>query len=369
MNDVSVTGNANNGSALQLVDAEQSEVTNCCIQQTGSGRDGVRLVRSSGSAVTDSTVNVTGTDVATPGSNVQTSGLSTDGSCPVPTGNPAPGDGSDESDEPEESPLPRSLTVEGTGTQTNYEITVSDELAADADADDVESWDEISGSTVTGWVTDEGDVDSYRFSGEVSDVTFVEGEATVTVDGEPYGDTGDDAPESHTLAVQGTGTQTNYEVTVSGDLEADADADDVESWDEISGSTVTGWVTDEGDVDTYQFTGEVTDLTFVEGEATVTVDGEPYGDTGTPEPRSLTVEGTGTQTNYEITVSDGLEADPDAGDVESWDEITGSTVTGWVTNEGDVDTYQFTGELADVTFVEGEAIVAVDGSQVDVGAL
>jgi hypothetical protein len=210
MNNVSVTGSANNGSALQLVDAEQSELTNCCIQQTGSGRGGVAFVRSGQSSVTDSTINVTGTDVATPQSNVQTNGISTGGSCPVPSGNsgkPMPDGGTeqpeateepepseqpeeteepqatDEPKQPETQSLPRTLTVRGTGTQTNYEIAVSGELKADPGPSDVENWDEITGSTVTGWVTNEGDVDSYRFSGEVSNVTFREGNAAVAVDG------------------------------------------------------------------------------------------------------------------------------------------------------------------------------------------
>jgi hypothetical protein len=201
MNNVSVTGSANNGSALQLVDAEQSELTNCCIQQTGSGRGGVAFVRSGQSSVTDSTINVAGTDVATPQSNVQTSGISTGGSCPVPSGNsgkPMPDGGTEQPEQPQDSEqpegteepkqpetqsLPRTLTVRGTGTQTNYEIAVSGDLKADPGASDVENWDEVTGSTVAGWVTNEGDVDSYRFSGEVSNVTFREGNAAVAVDG------------------------------------------------------------------------------------------------------------------------------------------------------------------------------------------
>jgi len=79
---------------------------------------------------------------------------------------------------------------------------------------------------------------------------------------------------SNTLEFRGTGTVTNYEVVVTEEIQPHPDADDIESWDDVSGDTANGYVTEPEHVDTYQVSGEIESLEFLEGEATVTLDGE-----------------------------------------------------------------------------------------------
>jgi len=160
------------------------------------------------------------------------------------------------------------LEVKGNGTQTNYEFTVTGDLTGTGD---LEQWDDVSGATATGWITEEAHVDTFYFSGDVAEFTFHEGEATVHIGGEPV-DPETLGAETHELRVQGSGVTTNYEITVDGDIQGANDS--LEPWDDVSGATATGYVTATADEDRFNFTGNLTDVTFHEGEATVYVDGE-----------------------------------------------------------------------------------------------
>lgn len=188
--------------------------------------------------------------------------------------------GTDESDDTDDgaTDLSNTLTIQGTGESANYEFTVSGDLAENADGGSLEDWDTIDGSSANGWVTTTEHVDSYQFSGDLTDFDFLEGSASVTLNGEPYdvdggSDGSSDEPTEHTLTIRGTGTAANYEFAVSGDLAENADGGSLEDWDTISGSTANGWVTTSEHVDSFLFTGEVTDFTFHEGSADVSVDG------------------------------------------------------------------------------------------------
>ncbi|MFB6159816.1 MAG: hypothetical protein ABEJ61_01410 [Haloferacaceae archaeon] len=169
----------------------------------------------------------------------------------------------------------------------------------------------------------------------------------------------------NTLEIVGTGVETNYEFGVSESL-AGAEGS-VESWDELSGTTANGWVTDSGDSDVYQYAGEVTEFTFRSGEATVyrngtKVDPSQFAETT----HTLEIVGTGVETNYEFGVSESLAGAE--GSVESWDELSGTTANGWVTDSGDSDVYEFVGEVTEFTFRSGEATVYLDGTRVDPNA-
>jgi hypothetical protein len=157
-----------------------------------------------------------------------------------------------------------------------------------------------------------------------------------------------------TLEIRGTGTKTNYEFSVSGDLSGDGD---LEEWDGVSGTTANGWVTTTQQADTFKFTGSVSSFEFLEGTAEVYVDGEQV-DPSSLSAKTLRVEGTGTKTNYEFSVSGDLSGD---GDLEEWDDVSGTTANGWVTTTQQVDTYLFTGEITEFSFLEGSANVYRDG--------
>jgi hypothetical protein len=137
------------------------------------------------------------------------------------------------------------------------------------------------------------------FSGDVTDLSFLEGEAAVYLDGNAVdpgalessddgstgdgstddGSTEDDSTDStdlpHAVTVDGRETDglSGYEITVSGDLARDTTTegtDGTTKWDtledEVSGGTVVG-VVDEG-VDQFRFSGEVTSMD-VDGKASL----------------------------------------------------------------------------------------------------
>jgi len=289
-----------------------------------------------------------------------------------------PTDGSNDDDSNTDSP--RTLKVQGTGTPTRYTIEVSDSLEPKSDT--VESYDDVSDSSVTGWVTEPSHVDEFTFTGEISSIEFIKGDADIyvggqlvgsndgdTTDGSGDGSDSDDSTDDSSsgdatkaLKIQGTGTSTQYHLEVSDTLTGKSDT--IESYDKISGSSVTGWVTEPSHVDEFTFTGEISKLTFYEGEADVYVDGEKVTpDNTTAEPtRTLKVQGTGTPTRYHIEVDDSLTGVNDS--IESYDDVTSTSVKGWVTEPSHVDEFTFTGSVKTVEFYEGEADVYVDGQQI-----
>src|SRR5699024_2807717 len=227
LTNVSITGNASNNSAVTFRGRPDSVVDNCCIQQEGEHRDGVVLDDSDGSVVRDSTIDVTGRAVRTPGCSANTSNISNSGSCPVPNHNAGGGD------------LPQTLSIETTNGRASYTFSVSGDLEkSTANGASIDDNDSISGSTAVGQGGD-GGIDSYAFSGEL--VSFdLDGEANVILDGEPahVGQLPD-----HALIIDGAGSRTEYSFSVSGNKIGRATRREEES---ISDSTATGAVGDGG---------------------------------------------------------------------------------------------------------------------------
>ncbi|NHN49789.1 hypothetical protein G9464_19655 [Halostella sp. JP-L12] len=417
MENVSITGDAAGGNAVVAHDAPNSVIKNCCIQQTGSSRSGVKLNNADGSRVEDSTINVSGDAVDFQSSSVETTNVERSGTCPVPSAEGDSGNGSetDDSTNTEDSTdQPQAdyeVRIAGKGTATNYEFTASDGLRA-AD-NSLETWDTISGTSASGWVTDSTNEDAFAVVGKVTEFTFVEGDADVYVDGQlvddPVAATGssdstdgsggstddtsdstndtsdstDDTSQDQTtqreLRIVGKGTATNYEFTVSDTLES-ADGT-LETWDAIDGTTASGWVTDSTNEDAFAFVGEITEFAFVEGDADVYVDGQLVDDpvvatqstdgsgdstddtSSQPTEYELRIVGKGTSTNYEFTTSEDLQVANDS--LETWDTIDGTTASGWVTESSHEDAFTVVGEVTEFAFVEGDADVYVDGQLVD----
>jgi len=164
--------------------------------------------------------------------------------------------------------LNNTVEIRGTGVRTNYQFEVSDEVIAHPEEDNLQPWDTIDGTVAEGWVTKPENVDTYSFGGEITEFTFLEGEADIYVNGEQInpGRIG-----NRTIRLKGTGTATNYQFTVSGELAGDGN---LEQWDTVSETSADGWITKPEHTDTFVFTGEVTEFGFQQGEAEVYVDGE-----------------------------------------------------------------------------------------------
>ncbi|EJN58473.1 right-handed parallel beta-helix repeat-containing protein [Halogranum rubrum] len=82
---VSITGGGTYRSAMVLR-RDGNTVRNCCLEQSGTGRDGIVFVDSTNNTVVDSTIDVTDDPIREVGeSSVETSAISTSGSCPLPS--------------------------------------------------------------------------------------------------------------------------------------------------------------------------------------------------------------------------------------------------------------------------------------------
>jgi hypothetical protein len=95
---VSVTGGGSYRSAM-LFRRDDNTIRNCCIEQSGLGRDGVVFESSTNNVLVDSTIDVTDELVREEGdSSVETSNIETSGSCPLPSNANGGSDGDDGGD-------------------------------------------------------------------------------------------------------------------------------------------------------------------------------------------------------------------------------------------------------------------------------
>jgi hypothetical protein len=174
------------------------------------------------------------------------------------------------------SGLDRTVSIVGDGPRVEYELTVSGELEKSTARDgSINSGDEIDGSTASGYVL--GGTDSYRFAGEITDLTVDDPDAvSIYLDGEevdPARFGGSDSFEL-TISNRGYDEPATYQFTVTGKIEATAS---VNPNDEIDGSTGTGQVN--GGADTYRYTGAITAFDN-DGPLDVAIDGNTVYSSG-----------------------------------------------------------------------------------------
>ncbi|MFC6725632.1 hypothetical protein ACFQE1_14905 [Halobium palmae] len=229
----------------------------------------------------------------------------------------------------------------------------------------VERWDSTTETTAEGWVPGSQGSDTYYFAGGLVDFEFVEGAGRVTVNGRPVDPAAVRAGWEHSITIRGRGEPTNYVFEVSGGI-SPTDTETKERWDEFGGANpvgeptrVDGWVTAEGDVDTFFFDGEVERFAFERGDATVEVDARPVDDpeslTNVGEKRYVEIRGTGEPANYAFSVSGELHASTES--TERWDAVSERAAEGWVTATTDSDVYYYTGELVEFEIRQGTADV------------
>lgn len=413
MDNVSITGNASNSTAVKVTDGNGSVVRNCCINMTGGGEDGLVFARSNSCTVRDTAIEVPGRAVVQNNASVSTSNLSQDASCGDPTsgssGDSTTSDsGSDDSGSDStsdsgtdstaddgsssDSGLPNTVSIQGvTSDQVGYELTVGGALEkSTAMGASINDNDTIDGSTATGQVA--GGVDSFAYEGEITAFSL-DGDADVFVDGEQVdpaslggstgdsstgdsstGDSTDDSQstEPTVLSFRGlTTARATYRVKVSGDIQkSDALGASINDNDTVEGSTAEGQVA--GGIDSFEFTGEITGFELAgDGEAEVFIDGDevdpsqfPAFEAAEPElPHIIVFDGTGEnqRADYALEVSGDIAAAPDLGEVEDADSVSGSRVEGSVSDG--LDGFRFSGEVTDFNLAGAGSVrfEAIDG--------
>ncbi len=268
----SVTGDGD-APAVSVSGRGEAVFRRVCLRHSG---DGVRVAGAADCRVVDSTVDVGG-DAFAPDADVTARNVSFDGACPAPRlSNRDTTDSNYTTSMMQQATLPKTIAIEGTGSPATYEFTVGGELERVSPTSHPDAWDGVSGTTATGWVSTPSRTDTFRFSGSVTDFAFLEGDATVYVDGEEVDPSSLVAETSlpRTVTVTGTSAPAAYEFSVDGELEADPERGDPEQWGNVSGATASGWVASERHVDSYQFSGDLTAFEVREGTLSVAVDGE-----------------------------------------------------------------------------------------------
>jgi len=166
--------------------------------------------------------------------------------------------------------IDRTITFDGSDAGwTDYEVTVSGDIETNPDVGTFDPDDAIDGSTASGFVN--GGVDGYVFSGEITAIA-VDGDADVLVDGEEIDVSSSELPNSIVLDSRSYDGEASYELTVSGDLNADSAMTSGNTYS-IAGSTVSGSVTDgrhgyrfSGDLVAFQMDGEA-DLSIEDNDS------------------------------------------------------------------------------------------------------
>ena len=173
-------------------------------------------------------------------------------------------------------------------------------------------------------------------------------------------DGGSGGGDGRVLTISGTGSKTTYSFTVDGSLNEESG---LTGEDSINGSGATGVVG--GGDDSYRFTGAVTAFDL-DGDANVSIDGSEIDPAQYPD-HVLTIEGTGTGTSYQFSVSGDIEkSTANGGSINSGDDISGSTASGSV--GGGNDSYVFSGDVESFS-LDGDADVLLNGEQVDPNSL
>ncbi len=239
---------------------------------------------------------------------------------------------------------------------TRYEFVVDGDVEPSNDEGaSIDAATEIDDDTVHGVVADWRD--AFRFDGDLENLT-VDGPATVLLDGEEIDPDEVGAELPHVLEVEGQGEPTSFELTVDGTIEL---ADDEDESTAISGSTVQSSVTDE--TLPFQFSGALTDVTIIDGDAAVRLDDEEidpdeYGETELL-PHAIVFDGTETDepSSYAFETSGAVHKSTyqDA-TISSDDVIEGQTVRGVVDDW--LDAYWFDGDLEEFT-LNGDADVDI----------
>ncbi|MWG33211.1 hypothetical protein [Halomarina oriensis] len=152
----------------------------------------------------------------------------------------------------------------------SYRFTTDGSVVVNPDKGTFDAADNISEKSAEGAVTG-GGVDSYRFSGSITDFSLT-GTAAVYVNGTQVSPdllgTGEDARLLDLIVVDGTGSsgRCDYRFSVDGHVAKSLELGTVEAEDTIEGGTVTGTV--EGERDAYRFAGTLTGFDM-DGSATL----------------------------------------------------------------------------------------------------
>ncbi len=318
------------------------------------------IQRASGSTVSVGDDVSTSPDLSVPDGVPTSAEAAASGTASADSGTSGTDSTEEEADEADDDLLENVILFDGDDSDvTRYEFEVDGDVEpSNYEGATIDDEAEIEDSLASGVVADWKD--AFRFSGDLEELT-VDGPATVLVNDEEIdpADYGDDLP--HVLEVEGQGSPTSFEITVEGTIELAGDDDPEDEATTVSGSTGQSTVTDGSQM--FRFSGALTDVTLIDGEATVSLDGEEIdpADYGDHEvlPHALVIDGTNAEepSTYSFEASGAVVKSTyrDAS-IDDEDVVEGRAVRGAVSNW--LDAYWFDGDIEKFTLC-GDATVDV----------
>ncbi len=277
---------------------------------------------------------------------------------------------------------PTEVDYEFTATGPIERIQDGSRMAAETNNDSISENDD--GTYTASGYTGNGYGDSFRVEGDVTAFTPLEGEFTITVDGQEttaYELTGQEPDTAKQIVVRSP-TEVDYEFTTTGAVEriqdgsrlaAESRNDTITENDD--GTTTVSGFTGNGYGDSFLFHGDVTAFTPLEGDFTIVVDGEEttaYELTGQepPEPKRLVVTSP-TEVGYQFTAGGEVERVRDGTRLKA--EMQNDTVTEnddgshsvrGFTGNGYGDSFDVTGDISSFSPMEGDFTITYDGEEV-----
>ncbi len=299
MDTVQITGAAAEGPTILAEEADNTQIKNSYIEQTGDERQGVVLSDSADTLVQNSVIEVNAKAVSLDSSsgqskNIRHSGKPLPKSVGAPSSTPnSPQKAADEvatsapntdtpskekdMAEPDSSPKQNSgeskaskktehtLEIEGAGSKSSYSFAVDGQVNPNKRLGRFDTGDDtfVGDNWVSGFVVRYSD--GFTFTGSIIAFTL-EGDATVRIDGEEVDpNTLGDSEQQHTLVIDGQTPKkpTSYSFTVDGSLTKGSHAD---MDDTVNKSSACGTV--DGYQDSFQFSGQIVQFD-IDGDAAI----------------------------------------------------------------------------------------------------
>jgi len=263
----------------------------------------------------------------------------------------------------------------GDGNPITFEFTSNGgDISQDSSSYTADYWVANDGSSAGGTTSKTGgNLPGFWYYGQLTDLQY-DGDMELyindqRVDPDQY--TSEDPPKHYFWARSGDGNPITFEFTSSdGDISRDSSSYTADYWVADDGSSAGGTTSKTGgNLPGFWYYGQLTDLQY-DGDLELYIDDQQVdpdqyttdsGDSDdTPEPlaRTLSIggENTSSQVNYEVSVSEQLQA---TDTVDDADEIADGTATGYVA--GDTDRYTFSGAVERISADDG-ATVTIDGT-------
>lgn len=269
--------------------------------------------------------------------------------------------GTAETDGGNEDPVDgKTLTIEGTGPETDYKISVTDDLEK-SDASSINANDEINRGYAANGEVGTGS-DSYTFSGTLETIKVDVDDANVYVNGNELTNEEINNKPDRVIEFQGTGPRANYDFATNGDeaiQKTTANNANINNNDDTYRTTGYGVTGDFRDA--FGFDGSLQTIDAPDS-VEVYVQGKLANQDAFRD-NVITIVGTGSAAQYDMTVeSDLLKSTANYANLNANDDVSGNSATGEVGAAS--DSFIYNGDISEFS-VDGDVTVFVDGELVD----